>query len=246
MHLRNAVVTVLFGVTSALIANLAWATAVGTSGPWFSPTVSLQVYTITLLSATIVALGLSTVTAGRVAYLDELLHEWEVRIAAVQGGAKPWGKSAVTEAHAKERATDGGFDEVFDETPRAESGTVVGLERIGQGSIVGVPDVVEATGAGAKAEALQDLVEQRHALQAARARAWFVVAGPIILSIVFVAIAGPMLPGSERFAEQNFRLNTTLILFLGYGWAVLVAWSVAALAMLYRPTAASGVPLFGP
>ena len=34
----------LFAVALAVIANLAWATAAATTGPWFSAAVSIQVY----------------------------------------------------------------------------------------------------------------------------------------------------------------------------------------------------------
>ncbi len=47
--------------------------------------------------------------------------------------------------------------------------------------------------------------------------------------IVFLGIAGAMLPGAEGFATSHYMTNTALILFLGYGWPVLVGWVAVGL-----------------
>ncbi len=79
-------------------------------------------------------------------------------------------------------------------------------------------------------EVLRQLVGERVALRAARARVWAYAAGPVALSVVFLSLAGPMLPGAGPFAAAHFVLNTTLVLFLAYGLAPLVAWSLLAIA----------------
>ena len=55
-----------------------------------------------------------------------------------------------------------------------------------------------------------------------------------------------MLPGSGSFAQTHFQLNTGLILFLGYGWPFLVAWSIAAIALLHVLVRADSVENLAP
>src|SRR5205823_3305408 len=80
----------------------------------------------------------------------------------------------------------------------------------------------------------------RAVLRRARGLVWQTVAGPLAMFLVFISIAGAMLPGSGAFAQTHYQLNTGLVLFLGYGWPFLVAWTVAAIALLHvliRPDA---------
>jgi len=84
----------------------------------------------------------------------------------------------------------------------------------------------------------------REALRRARGLVWQTVAGPLAMFLVFISIAGAMLPGSGAFAQTHYQLNTGLVLFLGYGWPFLVAWTVAAIALLHvliRPDAFDGM-----
>src|SRR5438046_9390359 len=47
--------------------------------------------------------------------------------------------------------------------------------------------------------------------------------------LLFLGISGAMLPGAEGFAESHYILNTALVLFLGYGWPILVGWTAVGL-----------------
>src|SRR5205814_4826602 len=64
------VLTVFFGILFAGIADLAWLTAIGTTGPWFTSGISSQVYTATLTTATIATLILASLAANKLALLD--------------------------------------------------------------------------------------------------------------------------------------------------------------------------------
>ncbi len=79
--------------------------------------------------------------------------------------------------------------------------------------------------------ALREFSRVRNLLLGAKARLRGAVAGPCAMGTVFLGIAGAMLPGSEGFLQNHFLLNTTLILFLGYGWPFLAAWASAGLAI---------------
>ncbi len=230
MPRRYVLVTGLFVVAIAVVANLSWATGIGTQAPWFSPTVTLQVYSFSLLTATVVALALAVVAQGRAAYLEDFLREIESRMAAIgELGSSPNGNSPTTLRI--DPATDDDVDELLLELEAAGPEPMVQTEPVRSASFGGSDTTSGITTRG-KTEVLRGLRADRRAAQIARARVWPSVVGPVLLSIIFVAISGAMLPGSEGFAARNFQLNTTLILFIGYGWAILVAWAVAALFTL--------------
>ena len=86
----------------------------------------------------------------------------------------------------------------------------------------------------------------RAALRRARGLVWQTVAGPLAVLLIFISAAGAMLPGSGSFAQTHFQLNTGLILFLGYGWPFLVAWSIAAIALLHVLVRADSVENLAP
>ena len=86
----------------------------------------------------------------------------------------------------------------------------------------------------------------RAALRRARGLVWQTVAGPLAVLLIFISVAGAMLPGSGAFAQTHFQLNTGLILFLGYGWPFLVAWSIAAIALLHVLVRADSIENLAP
>src|SRR5437763_13713584 len=59
------VLTVFFGILFAGIADLAWLTAIGTTGPWFTSGISSQAYTATLTTAPIAPLTLPSPAAHK-------------------------------------------------------------------------------------------------------------------------------------------------------------------------------------
>src|SRR5438034_13323 len=69
----------------------------------------------------------------------------------------------------------------------------------------------------------------RASLHKPAARIWAGVAGPMAAGLLFLGISGAMLPGAEGFAESHYILNTALVLFLGYGWPILVGWTAVGL-----------------
>src|ERR1700704_2456078 len=57
---RLILATLLFLGAFAVIAQLAWNTATATSGPWFSPAISRDVYSTTMIAATVLVLLLGS------------------------------------------------------------------------------------------------------------------------------------------------------------------------------------------
>src|SRR5205823_3606125 len=61
---RLVIATLLFVGAFAVIAQLAWNTAESTAGPWFSTSISRDLYSTTLISATILVAILAALAAG--------------------------------------------------------------------------------------------------------------------------------------------------------------------------------------
>src|SRR5256885_2283494 len=62
---RLIVATLLFLGAFAIIAQLAWNTAIATSGPWFSPAISRDVYSTTMITTTVLVAVLAALATAR-------------------------------------------------------------------------------------------------------------------------------------------------------------------------------------
>jgi len=234
-----AILTGACGILMVAVVNLAALTGLGTTAPWFSATVSLQAYSLSLAVAAFLTGLLSAIAASRAFHLDEILRAVEERLADAGEAAfvLPDG-NPVAEPGSAGSSARGNADSILDEVEDLAPPPVVRLEQ-------------RPARGGARATKrpgylIQLLMVQHRALQSAREEVWPTVAGPIFVSLLFVVIAGTMLPGSEGFAVANFRLNTTLILLLMYGWPILVAWAAAALALLPSVRERTAGPMVSP
>lgn len=232
MRLKPWVLTAGFGVLFAAIANLAWLTAIGTTGPWFNVSTSAQVYDNAILGGLILSLALVLVAGLRSNGMEIRLRALDRRIALVRGAERP--SVAPLSNGPLDNDLDAEIDAALGEIDAPESSAVVRLEREGHDALVDLPSVLRTAPAGARTDLLRELVRERMELREAASVAWRIVAGPVVLSFLFVTIGGVMLPGSEGFAASHYQLNTTLVLFLGYAFAPLLAWAVLALGSLWR------------
>lgn len=232
MRLKPWVLTAGFGVLFAAIANLAWLTAMGTTGPWYSGAVSLQAYSVSLVVASLLALALVVTASNRAAVLDFRMLRTDGRIALLRATPVAGNPSRAHPDPVDNFDLGTDLDEEFAEMRIGGAAAMVGIEKEGHDALLEVPDLVESVPNDRRTDVLRELVRERVALREARVALWRMVAGPVLMSLVFVAAAGAMIPGSEGFAASHYQLNTTFMLFLGYGIAPLVAWAVIALGSL--------------
>ncbi len=223
-RLRPSVVTAGFTILFAVIANLAWATAITTTGPWYDETVGLVVYSVALLAGTLLAVLVVHQASARMAHLQASLARLDRRIALLRAGGRPVRRPAPR--------PDADLEDDLDASADGGVRELVRLEKEGHDTLVPVPPGPEDRFGGARTALLRQLTRERIAIREARMEVWSTAAGPVAASLVFLAIAGPMLPGSGGFAAAHYVLNTTLILFLSYGFAPLAAWSVLALGRM--------------
>jgi hypothetical protein len=227
------VFTVFFGILFAGIADLAWLTATGSTAPWFTSATSAQVYTSTLTTATLATLILASLAASKLAVLDARARS----AAARELAAKPDEPDAPAEVPRpvvlapKPMNRPEGLDQILSELERFAESPMVEVRDRESGRPI--PRSLGRPRAGATGPGRKMPGATREALRKARALVWQTVAGPLAVFLVFISIAGAMLPGSGAFAQTHFQLNTGLILFLGYGWPFLVTWTVASIVLLH-------------
>src|SRR3989440_2220619 len=229
------VLTVFFGILFAGIADLSWLTATGTTAPWFTSAVSAQVYTATLSTATIATLILASLAASKLTLLESRARAAVARQAEA-GAASPRipveaPRSVVLAPSGNPRAE--GLDQILSELERFAEGPMVEVRDRQTGGPVprSLPQSGQRPVVARQARVLPRVT--RAALRRARGLVWQTVARPLAVLLIFISVPGAMLPRSRAFAQTHFQLNTGLILFLGYGWPFLVAWSIAAIALLH-------------
>ena len=230
-RLRRSTVNAAFTILFALIAGLAWATAAATTAPWYDAAVGLQVYALAAALATLLAIILVLNALRRASEFDSSVRRIERRVAILRAKAR---KNSKNMDPASGPVSIPVLDavEALDGLAGDAGHAVVRIEREGHDTLVPLPEGVASSRSFAPTEVLRQLVRERNVLLAARAQVWAVAAGPVLTCLLFLTIAGPMLPGSAGFAAAHFQLNTALILFLAYGLAPLVAWTLLALGML--------------
>ena len=159
------------------------------------------------------------------ARLDASLVRLDRRIALLRVSRGPPGRRSVHSDSEDPDVLRGGLAD-------GGSPSLAQAEKEGHDALVPLLPEQRSRQGNARTELLRQLVRERIAIRESRGRVWTTAAGPLLACVAFLAIAGPMLPGSEGFAAAHYVLNTTLILFLSYGFAPLVAWSVVALGMM--------------
>ncbi len=219
---RVAVVTIAFAAALVAIADLAWATAVATSEPWFSPAVSSQTYIVTLIASTVLVVGLAIAASLHIVSIGHAVADVDQRIAMIRGSAR-----AEMQSLAPIERADPDVEDELDDILGAMERDVALVEVRPSPSVV-VPTAGTMLGARSL---LRELVSERLAVRRSVSGVRWAIAPPIAAAILFGAIASAMLPAVDGFALFNYRLNTAFLLFLAYGWPVLVAWAVIAVAV---------------
>jgi hypothetical protein len=231
------ILTVCFGIVFMGMADLAWLTAIGTTGPWFTSGTSAQMYTASLTTATIATLILASLAASRLAHLESRMRGNRLRdsdfvATETEPPIEMTSPVVVPQQHSDDPE---GLDQILAEIGRYATGPLV---EVREKPAVRMTSTLLAGSAplARTAEESRDRQPSRQALRRARRLVWQSVSGPLVMFLIFIAISGAMLPATGGFAQAHYQLNTGLILFLGYGWPFLVAWTLAAIAVLNLTT----------
>lgn len=220
---RSILISLLFVGALAVVAQLAWTTAGGTSGSWFSSEVSRDVFSTTLVAGTVLVAVLGGLASSQSAAASREARSLDLRLALVRGGLATSAAGGID----IDRDIEETLDEILGGTGEGAA-PVVTVDREAHDTLV----VATAESRSLRQEVVaREISRMRAALTHASRRIWGAVAGPMSVGLLFLGIAGAMLPGSEGFLQTQYVLNTALILFLGYGWPILVGYTAVALAL---------------
>lgn len=225
---RLIVATLLFLGAFVIVAQLAWTTAEETSGPWFSPAVSRDVYSTTMIGATILVATLAVLASAQSAAVARESRSLDLRLAILQGS----GVTAASTGIDIDRDIEDTLDEILLGATSETSTPVVTVEKQSQTSTLISLSTTEGK-IVRQDVVLREVVRARAALEKASVRIWTSVAAPLAAGIAFLGMAGAMLPGAEGFAETHFVLNNAIVLFLGYGWTLLAGWAAVGLGFAH-------------
>jgi hypothetical protein len=224
---RLIVATLLFLGAFVIVAQLAWTTAEETSGPWFSPAVSRDVYSTTMIGAILFVATLAILASAQTAAVAREGRSLDLRLAILQGS----GVTAASGGIDIDRDIEDTLDEILGATSEMAT-PVVTVQKESQTST----HISLSTTEGKilrQDVVLREVVRARAALEKASARIWTSVAAPLAAGIAFLGMAGAMLPGAEGFAETHFVLNNAVVLFLSYGWTLLAGWAAVGLGFAH-------------
>jgi hypothetical protein len=228
------ILTVCFGIVFMGLADLAWLTAINTRDPSFTSGTSAQVYTASLTTATIATLILASLAASRLARLESRVQAERLRDSDLVATEPEAPAEVGTRVVVPPEGSDDpdGLDQILAEIGRYANGPLVEVRE--KPAVRMTPAPLPRSSIPARmAEESRDRNPSRQGLRRARRLVWQSVAGPLVMFLIFIAISGAMLPATGgEFIRKYYQLNTGLILFLGYGWPFLAAWTLAAIAVL--------------
>jgi hypothetical protein len=228
-QLRPWVLVIGFSGLLGLMAGLAELTAVGTTGPWFGPGISMTVYGLALAMGAALVLVTTVVAGLRIASIDSGMHRIEARVESMRDVAA-FKRSQPGRGRSPAPRTD--LEVELESIVFGGKAPAMAIDRASHDSLVDIDEVVQVIPAPRREETLRALLRERIALRELRVRVRNLAAGPFIAGLTFLAAAAVMLPGSDGFATTHYQLNTALVLFLSYGLAPLVAWTAMAMALL--------------
>ena len=235
MRQRLVVATLLFLGAFVIIAQLAWNTAVDTTGPWFSTAVSRDVYSTTVIGSLLLVTALAAIATIQAGAAAREARSLDLRLAILRGS----GVSVPAGGVDIDRDIEDTLDEILASTNESPT-PVVTVEKEAHDTLI---SVTTTEGKVLRQDVvLKEVVRSRSALQGAGARIWTAVAGPFAAGVAFLGMAGAMLPGAEGFAETHYVLNTAVVLFLSYGWTLLVGWAAVGFGFARASEGRAAVP----
>jgi len=212
----------------------AYFTAIGTTGAWYGPEISLWTYGSSLQALIVFLVAMLIAIMIRRQHLEKQVHILEdnirMLISKIENlSASDW------------QAFEDGIRDSFEREHLIIASRDIGLERASHTADLPAKDA-ERIGLEELAPIIEKndaqwisfAVRKRNNLLIARREIWKVMAGPIIMALIMITICAIFLPLSTSFAQENFQLNTALVLIVSYGSALLPTYMVASfLALVY-------------
>ena len=168
---RLIVATLLFLGAFAVIAQLAWNTAIATSGPWFSTAISRDVYSTTMIAATVLVAVLAALASGQSASAAREARALDLRLNILRGsGVSASGSGGID--------IDADIEDTLNEILGGVDGSAAPLVTMDREAAHDTLVAVTTEGKALRQDVvLREVARARSALNKASSRIWGAVAG---------------------------------------------------------------------
>jgi hypothetical protein len=220
-QLRPRILAVGFGIYFAIIGIGSWLFAQSLGPPpWYGVDITRWIYTTYMLVAAIFLVGLAGLGLSIRASFSRQIREVDARLgSAVRQSSREALPPPLPEPQSNLRDTvDRDIDELLESLSEVEATATREAQAMDSN-----PDP------GSRSYGDEDdgkLGAKRQRLMSRRKYLGRYLIGPGLVAGLILGLSGMMLPGADGFAQFNHRLNTALVLGIGYSW-VGVGWYVA-------------------
>jgi hypothetical protein len=219
---RPRTLAAVLGVFFLVIAYLAW-TFANAQGKWYESDITRWIYTTYMLVSAIFLVGLGGMAVSIGRSFTRQIRQLESQLSRGSGMSNPNAlPPPLVETTTTRDHVDRDIDELLESLSEVEA-TAVRESMV----IEGVPGAVSMVGATES-----EIETRKGRLQARRKLLGRFVAGPGLVAATVLGISGIMLLGADTFDQTNFKLNTALILGIGYSWLAIGAYIAVTIAAL--------------
>ena len=216
--LRPRVLGAIFGAYFLIVGLASWQFAQGLPTPWYLSDLTRWIYSTYMVVAAVFLMGLAGLGLSIRASFSRQIREVDARLGGIVRQSAEALPPPLPESAAAGRDTvDRDIDELLESLSEVEATATREAQAMDSnpgGSSYGSGEDDAKLGA------------KRQRLMARRKFLGRYLTGPGVVAAMILGISGMMLPGADGFAQTFHRLNTSLILGIGYSW-VGVGWYIA-------------------
>ncbi len=217
---RPRTLAIAFGIYFLVIAYIAWTFGNAQTSVWYPPDLTRWLYTTYMLVSAIFLVGLGGLGVSVRRSFTKQIRQIEGHQGRGFGASMsdslppPLPETTSTKDH-----VDRDIDELLDSLSEVEASAAREARAIEE-------DTVPVKGTD------REIAARKERLQARQNFLGRFVAGPGLAAAVVLGVSAIMLLGSDGFDQANFKLNTSIILGIGYSWLGLGAYIAATVAAL--------------
>jgi hypothetical protein len=216
--LKPRVLAAGFGGFFLIIAIVSWQFAQSLPGPWYLPDITRWVYSTYMIVAAVFLVGIAGLGLSIRSSFTRQVRDVDARLGMGIPQSREPLPPPLPEAGSNLRDTvDRDIDELLESLSEVEASATRDAQAL---------DANQDVGSYAGSDDDSALAAKRQRLVARRKYLNRYLIGPGVVAATILGLSAMMLPGADVYAQTYFRLNTALILGIGYSW-VGVGWYVA-------------------
>ena len=215
--IRPRVLAAGFGAYFVIIAIVSYQYVQGLPTAWYLADITRWIYTTYMLVAAVFLVGAGGLAVSIRSSFSRQIRELDARLGSmVRGAPQDALPPPLPETPNVRDTVDRDIDELLESLSEVEETATREVQVMDLDTNPVIP-THEDDG---------ELATRRERLLDARKFLGRYLIGPAIVAALILGFSGMMLPGADGFAQTYYKLNTALILGIGYSW-VGVGWYVA-------------------